>query len=175
MRFSSNSHCSRSLSLSLSPSLSLPPPHRAARVIENVNVIIATYSDEKDKIFGDVQVYPYAGTVSFGSGLHQWGFTLPHFARMYAKKFGIDIKIMMEKLWGNNFYNRATNKWTRKNKKGDLERGFVQFILKPIANLFDSIMNKRTNKKGRPTYHKMLKTIGVTLKGDEKDLMDKPL
>jgi len=146
-----------------------------ARVIENVNVIIATYSDEKDKIFGDVQVYPYAGTVSFGSGLHQWGFTLPHFARMYAKKFGIDIKIMMEKLWGNNFYNRATNKWTRKNKKGDLERGFVQFILKPIANLFDSIMNKRTNKKGRPTYLKMLKTIGVTLKGDEKDLMDKPL
>lgn len=33
------------------------------RAIENVNV-------------GDDQVYPQAGTVCFGSGLHQWAFTL---------------------------------------------------------------------------------------------------
>ena len=37
------------------------------RVVENVNVIIATYSDE---MMGDVQVHPTAGTVAFGSGLH---------------------------------------------------------------------------------------------------------
>ena len=33
------------------------------------------------------QVEPIKGTVAFGSGLHQWGFTLKSFARVYAAKF----------------------------------------------------------------------------------------
>jgi elongation factor 2 len=47
------------------------------RSIENVNAIIESYK------FGDVdwQVDPTKGTIAFGSGLHQWGFTLKGFAR----------------------------------------------------------------------------------------------
>ena len=45
------------------------------RIVENVNVIVATYSDE-DGPMGNVQVKPQQGTVGFGSGLHGWGFTL---------------------------------------------------------------------------------------------------
>ena len=33
--------------------------------------------------------------MSFGSGLHQWGFTLCKFARMYSEKFGIGYDKMM--------------------------------------------------------------------------------
>ena len=61
--------------------LQLPPEEMYqsfSRAIESVNVIIATYNDP---VMGDVQVYPYKGTVAFGSGLHQWGFTLKKFAR----------------------------------------------------------------------------------------------
>ena len=36
----------------------------------------------------------------FGSGLHQWGFTIETFARIYAKKFGVDTEKMMKRLWG---------------------------------------------------------------------------
>ena len=53
-----------------------------ARAVESVNVIIATYNDEK---LGDCQVIPEKGTVSFGSGLHQWGFTLKKFAKARAR------------------------------------------------------------------------------------------
>lgn len=31
---------------------------------------------------GDIQVDPIKGTVAFGSGLMQWGFTLTRFAKM---------------------------------------------------------------------------------------------
>ena len=51
-----------------------------------------------DPAVGDVQVLPQNGTVSFGSGLHQWAFTLRGFAMMYAAKFGVPVKKMMEKL-----------------------------------------------------------------------------
>ena len=67
-----------------------------SRVIESVNVVIATYFD---KSLGDVQVYPEKGTIAFGSGLHGWAFTLRQFAARYAKKFGVDQDKMMERLW----------------------------------------------------------------------------
>merc|ERR1740128_602685 len=53
------------------------------RIVENVNVIVATYSDE-DGPMGNTQVHPAAGSVGFGSGLHGWAFTLKQFAEMYA-------------------------------------------------------------------------------------------
>jgi hypothetical protein len=59
-------------------------------------------------------VYPEAGTVSFSAGLHGWAFTLTVFAKLYAKKFGVEEKRMMEKLWGDNFFDPATKKWTNK-------------------------------------------------------------
>lgn len=67
-----------------------------SRVIESVNVVIATYYD---KALGDVQVYPEKGTIAFGSGLHGWAFTIRQFANRYAKKFGVDKNKMMERLW----------------------------------------------------------------------------
>ena len=82
------------------------------RVIENANVVMATYADEA---LGDTQVYPEQGTVCFSAGLHGWGFTLTMFADLYAKKFGTDRKKMMEKLWGDNFFDPTTKKWTKKH------------------------------------------------------------
>ena len=58
------------------------------RVVENVNVIIATYADD-DGPMGVVRVDPKNGSVGFGSGLHGWAFTLKQFSEMYAKKFNV--------------------------------------------------------------------------------------
>ncbi|KAI3926916.1 hypothetical protein MKX01_032831 [Papaver californicum] len=64
-----------------------------SRVIENANVIMATY---EDPLLGDVQVYPEKGTFSFSAGFHGWAFTLTNFANMYASKFGVDNSKMKE-------------------------------------------------------------------------------
>jgi len=141
-----------------------------ARAIESVNVIIATYKDEK---LGDVQVYPSSGTVGLGSGLHGWGFNVSKFAEMYASKFGIAQEKMQQKLWGDNFFNPKTKTWTTKqydknNKK--LTRAFCQFILGPISTLFDAIMNDKT-----AMYTKMLKKLNVEIPKDAKELKAKPL
>ena len=69
---------------------------------ENVNVLIATYHDEA---LGEAMVDPMKGTVAFSAGLHGWAFTLTKFARMYAKKFGVDLDKMMGRLWGDNYFN----------------------------------------------------------------------
>jgi elongation factor 2 len=137
------------------------------RAIESVNVIVSTYNDEA---LGDIQVDPCKGSVAFGSGLHQWAFTLRKFARSYSAKFGVEEDKMMEKLWGNWFYDSEKHVWTHSNNGGTLERAFCHFIATPIVTLFSSIM---AEKQGKVT--KMLKAIGVELKGDERELTGKPL
>jgi len=141
------------------------------RTIETANVIIATYEDE---LLGDVQVYPEKGTVGFGSGLHGWGFTLSKFADMYASKFGVAKERMVQKLWGDNFYDPKSKKWkkgpTAEDGVTNLRRAFVQFILDPIYKLFDSIMKDEVEK-----YNKMLKSLGIVLKTEEKDFKNKVL
>ncbi|KAI9197484.1 P-loop containing nucleoside triphosphate hydrolase protein [Polychytrium aggregatum] len=140
------------------------------RTIENVNVVIATYFD---KVTGDLQVYPEKGTVCFGSGLHGWAFTLRQFASRYSKKFGVDREKMMTRLWGDNYFNPATRKWTTKAEGADgkpLERAFNMFILDPIFKIFDATMNGRKEE-----VLTMLEKLGIALKSDEKELEGKAL
>lgn len=141
-----------------------------ARAIESVNVIIATYNDE---LLGDVTVYPEVGNVGFGSGLHGWGFTVGKFARMYASKFGIPRSKMQDRLWGDNFFDAARKKWTKKQYTAEgkqLDRAFVMFVTNPINTLFESIMQDKTE-----TYQNMLKKLNVEIPKDARDLTGKPL
>ncbi|TQE08742.1 hypothetical protein C1H46_005590 [Malus baccata] len=138
------------------------------RVIENANVIMATY---EDPLLGDVQVYPEKGTVAFSAGLHGWAFTLTNFAKMYASKFGVDESKMMERLWGENFFDPATKKWTSKHTgTATCKRGFVQFCYEPIKQIINTCMNDQKDK-----LWPMLSKLNVTMKSDEKELMGKAL
>lgn len=141
-----------------------------SRTIESVNVIIATYHDAA---LGELQVYPDKGTVAFGSGLHGWAFTLRQFATRYAKKFGVDKDKMMAKLWGDNFFNPKTKKWSTKSTDAEgnnLERAFNMFVLDPIFKIFDAVMNF---KKDQVTS--MLEKLEVKLLAEEREQEGKPL
>ena len=146
------------------------------RIVENVNVIVATYCDD-DGPMGIVRVDVNNGSVGFGSGLHGWAFTLKQFAEMYASKFGVDIDKMMKKLWGESFFNPKTKKWS-KVKDDANKRSFCMYVLDPIYMVFDAIMNfkkEATEKlltKLTTTSGKMVIDV---LKTEEKEMEGKPL
>merc|ERR1712186_101299 len=146
------------------------------RIVENVNVIVATYADD-DGPMGVVRVDVNNASVGFGSGLHGWAFTLKQFSEMYASKFGVDVDKLMKKLWGENFFNAKTKKWS-KSKSEDNVRSFCMYVLDPIYKIFDVIMNfkkdqvekllgKLTTADGR--------LVNDVLKHEEKELEGKPL
>lgn len=141
-----------------------------SKTIESANVIIALYHDE---LLGDVQVAPEKGTVAFGSGLHGWGFTLNRFADMYASKFNIEPDKMVRRLWGDNYFDAKGKKWTNKSTDAEgkpLKRAFAQFVMDPITQLFRAIMDNNMDR-----VEKMLVSLKVNLKTDEKDLRQKDL
>ena len=77
---------------------------------------------------------------------------------MYAAKFGISRSKMMNKLWGDNFFDQSTKKWTSNQYTKDnkrLERGFVSFVLQPIETLFQAVMNDK-----RDVFMPMLEKLG---------------
>merc|ERR1712050_408663 len=144
---------------------------RFRKAIEDVNVIISTYMDQ---LMGDVQVAPDKGTVAFGSGLHGWGFNVERFAKIYAAKMGVDKDKMMKRLWGDCFFNAKKKTWTNVQQPEGVDkplpRAFCQFIMTPINQLMRAIMNDEKEK-----YEKMMGTLSITLKGDDKQLTGKPL
>jgi len=138
------------------------------RVVENINVIIAQFGDE-DGPMGNINVSPELGTVGFGSGLHGWAFTLKQFAEKYASRFNISPMKLMKRLWGDNFYNTKTKKWTK--ECGDnCVRGFVQYVLNPIYNVFEIVMNKPQEE-----VLEFVAKMGIVLTTEEKDLLGKAL
>lgn len=138
------------------------------RIVENVNVIIATYNDDSGPM-GEVRVDPSKGSVGFGSGLHGWAFTLKQFSELYADKFKIEVVKLMNRLWGENFFNPKTKKWS-KTKDADNKRSFCMYVLDPIYKVFDAIMNYKKEE-----IDSLLPKIGVTLKHEDKDKDGKQL
>ncbi|CAI6578880.1 ANL_collapsed_G0012270.mRNA.1.CDS.1 [Saccharomyces cerevisiae] len=102
-----------------------------------------------------------------------WAFTIRQFATRYAKKFGVDKAKMMDRLWGDSFFNPKTKKWTNKDTDAEgkpLERAFNMFILDPIFRLFTAIMNFKKDE-----IPVLLEKLEIVLKGEEKDLEGKAL
>merc|ERR1711973_753944 len=96
---------------------------------------------------------------------------------MYASKFGVDIDKMMKKLWGENFFNPKTKKWS-KTKDNDNKRSFVMYVLDPIYMVFDAIMNFKKDEVAK-LLSKLTtaggKAVKDILKADELELEGKPL
>lgn len=137
------------------------------RVIESVNVIIAQHIEDPNPM-GNTMVSPTDGTVGFGSGLQSWGFTIRNFANIYSGKFNIPAEKLIKKLWGDNFFNVKTKKWSSKKSSEDDVRGFNQYILTPIYMVFDAIATKT-----REEQTTLLQKIGVKLTEAEQNLPDK--
>jgi len=138
------------------------------RIIENVNVIVGTYCED-DGPMGNISVDPKDGTVGFGSGLHGWAFTLKDFGKLYSSKFKMPEEKLMKRLWGDQFYHAKDKKWVKEQIDGST-RGFTQYILKPIYQIFQSAM-----KAPKEDTLALVDKLGIKLASEDRDLQEKQL
>ncbi|AIB09773.1 elongation factor EF-2 (nucleomorph) [Lotharella oceanica] len=110
-----------------------------SRVVENINIIIATYHDEA---IGELYLHPTKNNTTFSAGIHGWSFTIKNIAIYIGKRMKINPDKLREKLWGNNFYDNNKKKWTKK-KTPNCIRGFVRFIYDPIKLLISKCVEEQ--------------------------------
>ncbi len=143
------------------------------RNVNSINSLIASYNPVPSETnennnnntigMGDCSVYPERGTVIFSAGKQGWGFTLRHFARIYSTKLGVSEDKLVEKLWGDNFYDEEKKRWTTSSGgsggEAKVVRGFCKFVLEPIMKMFDVCLSEDREK-----LDKMMKNLNLPLK-----------
>lgn len=138
------------------------------RIIEKVNSIIAIYDYA---VMGDLLLDPIKGNVVFGSGLMGWAFDLKRFSKFYAEKCGIGQGEMIEKLWGEWYFDDEGKKWTREkiSENGkSLKRGFEKFVVEPLRRLAQAVMQENNEE-----IDQMLKDFHIELGKEDRGLTKK--
>jgi elongation factor 2 len=116
------------------------------KIIDNVNYLISVYTQSNDEneeetknesSFKCAMLDPVLGNVAFASGKDGWAFTLNSFACIYDNKRKSTSTSILNKLWGDQFFNSETKKWqtSPKSNESNLVRGFNQYILDPIYKI----------------------------------------
>eukprot|EP01080_Neovahlkampfia_damariscottae_P011992 gene11992-5393_t len=138
-----------------------------SKLVESMNAIISSYSNDESLL-----IDPVKGNCAFGSGKIGFGFTLTQFAQIYSKVMNVPLKKLMNKFWGDHFYDHERDVWqtseiSKSGKK--LKRGFCEFCLDPIKKIFDQVENEE-NEKLEKTLKKY--SIKITEKtNDKKELL----
>jgi len=110
------------------------------------------------------QVDPAKGHVIFGSMCNGWAFTVPQMAKMYASKFGVDLDVMADRMWGEKYFNPKKKSFTKSAEDGNV-RTFEQFVLNPIKAVAATCESGNIAK-----LEKMMTSMGVTLQKEDKEL-----
>eukprot|EP00826_Nyctotherus_ovalis_P017089 TRINITY_DN149_c0_g3_i1.p1 TRINITY_DN149_c0_g3~~TRINITY_DN149_c0_g3_i1.p1 ORF type:complete len:837 (+),score=293.25 TRINITY_DN149_c0_g3_i1:234-2744(+) len=136
------------------------------KIIEDINVNISMYQIESTGM-PDMQLDAVKGTVAFGSAYHGWAFTIPQFARMYAKRFGLPEATLVNKFWGENYFDPANNKWHKtphvEGRDKPLKRAFCVYIMDPILKLSHAL---RANKEEK--YMELFRKLDIKFVKDDK-------
>jgi len=118
---------------------------------------------------------PLVGNVIFGSALYGFSFTLLDWAEIYQKKFGVSKEKIVQRLWGDWYFDRETVKWTRSSvsKSGKImKRSFCEFILQPLFATHRVVINR--HEKPQDLVN-IVKTLNIILENDYDSLSDRDL
>lgn len=120
---------------------------RFRNTIESVNIIISTYS--ADAAISE-ELCPVKGSVAFGSGKDCWGFNLSMFADLYQERFKIEKSKLIERLWGDNYYDSETKVWKSVQDESEvspsMKRGFTEYVMKPIVAIAKAALQSDKEK-----------------------------
>ncbi|KAL2826780.1 elongation factor 2 [Aspergillus cavernicola] len=130
--------------------------------VDSINIAI----QKSIHAHGHELIDPTKGNIAFSSLLHGWAVNIPQLAARYGRKFRINPGKLAKRLWGDNFYDTNTKRWSsqRYHQGVTLERGFNMFILDPIFKIYDAV-------QGNPDeMQTTLANFGIKLNNDEQKL-----
>ena len=144
------------------------------KIIDDVNYLISVYSTStgEEGGFECSILHPSSGNVAFAAGRDGWAFTLTQFASLYNRMRKQQSKSLVNKLWGENYFDTESSKWSTSNESSDgekkLKRGFEQYVLEPIYKVLNWCVSNQVDELEK--FADKL-DINFKLKPDEKGLV----
>eukprot|EP00002_Diphylleia_rotans_P036304 TRINITY_DN7986_c0_g1_i2.p1 TRINITY_DN7986_c0_g1~~TRINITY_DN7986_c0_g1_i2.p1 ORF type:complete len:940 (+),score=201.95 TRINITY_DN7986_c0_g1_i2:50-2869(+) len=145
------------------------------KIIQKVNAIVGSFlrnemmeaASKKEKVSikeGDEQIFdwsveekddsnlyfePEVGNVVFTSAIDGWAFGVEQFANIISKKLGVRKGLLRKTLWGDYFFNPREKKIVKNSNGGKLKPMFVQFVLEPLWQVYDAVLNNDQGKRDK--------------------------
>ncbi|XP_077988979.1 elongation factor-like GTPase 1 [Glandiceps talaboti] len=102
---------------------------------------------------------PDQGNVIFASAIDGWGFSISHFADMYASKLGIKADILRKTLWGDFYLNSKTKRIMKGAQSKAKKPLFVQFVLENVWSVYETVLERRDREK----IEKIVKSLNLKI------------
>jgi ribosome assembly protein 1 len=81
---------------------------------------------------------PATGNVLFASAIDGWAFSVPHFARLYSRKFGFSESALRRALWGPYTFRAKDKQIMHVDKAGGKAKPmFVSWVLAPLVAAYE--------------------------------------
>jgi ribosome assembly protein 1 len=104
---------------------------------------------------------PERGNVAFASAIDGCAFRIDHFADLFAAKLGANAASLKKALWGDYYYNPKTKMILgKKAAAGKLKPMFVQFVLEPLWQVYETGMQ---GKDGAEKLGKIIKSMDLKI------------
>lgn len=86
----------------------------------------------------------------FASSLYCWAFSIPTFARIWARKLGVKPGLLVRHLWGDFVFNVKTVAVSRYTPESKAKPMFVAMILDPIWQIYEAtVLEEDLQKVGK--------------------------
>jgi Xaa-Pro aminopeptidase len=105
---------------------------KLSKLIKKANDIGDKY---ENKLLDDVTFDPRKANVCFSSSSSGWAFTLNDLARFWSPILGVNHSLLVERLWGENFYDPESKKWSKVHTETS-KRGFPHFCINLIMIIY---------------------------------------
>ncbi|KAL3866062.1 hypothetical protein ACJMK2_043403 [Sinanodonta woodiana] len=118
------------------------------------------WTEDADE-FEERNIYfcPTQGNVVFASAYDGWGFTIHHFAELFAKKLGVNSSVLEKTLWGD-FYLNSKMKRIQKGAQSKAKKPlFVQVVLENIWAVYNAVMVR----KDKEMIEKIIKSLDLKI------------
>ncbi|XP_066994936.2 elongation factor-like GTPase 1 [Anabrus simplex] len=102
---------------------------------------------------------PELGNVIFASAVDGWGFGIQDFARIFAKKLGVQEKVLQKCLWGDYYLQSKTMRVMPGAQEKAKKPLFVQFVLENLWAVYETIVIRKDKEK----LQKILTSLNIQL------------
>ena len=89
---------------------------------------------------------PAKGNVVFSSSIHHWAFRTVDFAKMYAKKLGLNEAALQKIMWGEYYLDMKHKKVLTKPSNAAVSQVFVQLALRPLWEVYGAVYDEDAEK-----------------------------
>lgn len=124
------------------------------------------YLEDREK---EMYFSPEKGNVIFASAIDGWAFSLDVFADLLTDKLKVDRDVLINNMWGNNYFNNRTKEFEKEPVSEKSKPAFIELVLDSIYKIYKIICFEKDKAK----IDKVTETLKIQIPNSDYSYLKK--